>query len=122
MSSSTNNTQPETWLDAKGFLDAVFNELQPGQMVHDQHFNLVEAMSAIEIGDPKMDQGARLANSPDAALTFPQLLDKYAPVAVDPSKLLPVCDAMMAAEVTWHNSATLPQSLFSALYLHDIDR
>lgn len=126
MSSSTTSQPPPsettTWLDAKGFLDAVCKELKPGQMVHDEHFSLIEAMSAIEIGDPKMDQGARLANSPDATMTFPQLLDAYAPVALDPSKLLPVCDAMMAAEVTWYNGATLPQSLFSALYLHDLDR
>lgn len=110
------------WMDAKGFLDRVCNEMQPGEMLHGPHFSMTEAMSAIEIGDPKMDQGARLATSPDASLTFEQLLDTHAPTTLPAADVLGACDAMMAAEVAWHQGATMPQSLFSALYLHDLDR
>ena len=110
------------WMDAKGFIDTVCSEMQPGEMMHGPHFSMMEAMAAIEIGDPKMDQGARLATSPDASLTFAQLLDTHAPISLSAAGVLAACDAMLAAEVTWHQGATMPQSLFSALYLHDLAR
>lgn len=31
--------------------------LQEGELLHDDHFSLYEAMSAVEIGDPKLDAG-----------------------------------------------------------------
>lgn len=110
------------WMDVKETIEAVCNEMQPGEMMHGPHFSMTEAMAAIEIGDPKMDQGARLATSPDASLTFKQLLDTHAPTSLSAADVLAACDAMMAAEVTWHQGATMPQSLFSALYLHDLTR
>lgn len=30
---------------------------QEGELLHDDHFSLYEAMSAVEIGDPKLDAG-----------------------------------------------------------------
>lgn len=49
----------------------VFTELQLGELVHHQTlFGLLEAMSAIEMMDPKMDAGLRCNKNPEGPLTF----------------------------------------------------
>lgn len=46
-------------------------ELQLGELVHHQTlFGLLEAMSAIEMMDPKMDAGLRCNKDPEGPLTF----------------------------------------------------
>lgn len=46
-------------------------ELQLGELVHHQKlFGLFEAMSAIEMMDPKMDAGMCCNKNPDGPLTF----------------------------------------------------
>lgn len=46
-------------------------ELQLGELVHHQKlFGLFEAMSAIEMMDPKMDAGMRCNKNPSGPLTF----------------------------------------------------
>ena len=48
-----------TWQDVtSGFLDAC-DQLELGELLHDEMFGLFEAMSAIEMMDPKMDAGMR---------------------------------------------------------------
>lgn len=47
------------------------SELQLGELVHHQTlFGLLEAMSAIEMMDPKMDAGLRCNKDPEGPLTF----------------------------------------------------
>lgn len=45
------------WVPVAGLLEAASNELEVGQMLHTSVFSLFEAMSAVEIGNPKMDAG-----------------------------------------------------------------
>jgi hypothetical protein len=45
------------WVPLAGLLEAASNELEVGQMLHTSVFSLFEAMSAVEIGNPKMDAG-----------------------------------------------------------------
>lgn len=45
------------WVPIGRLLDAASAELRVGQMVHTSVFSLFEAMSAVEIGNPKMDAG-----------------------------------------------------------------
>lgn len=45
------------WVPMAGLLAATSSELQVGQLVHTSVFSLFEAMSAVEIGNPKMDAG-----------------------------------------------------------------
>jgi hypothetical protein len=46
------------WAPIGGLLAAAADELRVGQLVHASTFSLFEAMSAVEIGNPKMDAGA----------------------------------------------------------------
>lgn len=45
------------WAPMTGLLAAASRELEVGQLVHTSVFSLFEAMSAVEIGNPKMDAG-----------------------------------------------------------------
>jgi hypothetical protein len=47
------------WVSVSALLDAASSELKVGQLLHTSVFSLFEAMSAVEIGNPKMDAGGR---------------------------------------------------------------
>lgn len=52
--------------------------LELGELLHDDLFGLFEAMSAIEMMDPKMDAGMLCNRGNKAALTFEQAVEvKY---------------------------------------------
>uniref|UniRef100_A0A9I9CYP6 N-alpha-acetyltransferase 35, NatC auxiliary subunit n=1 Tax=Cucumis melo TaxID=3656 RepID=A0A9I9CYP6_CUCME len=45
------------WADVSPLLEAACRDLQDGELIHGETFNLFSAMSALEIMDPKMDSG-----------------------------------------------------------------
>jgi hypothetical protein len=45
------------WVPVAGLLDAASSQLEVGLLLHTSVFSLFEAMSAVEIGNPKMDAG-----------------------------------------------------------------
>lgn len=59
------------WVPVAGLLEAASSQLEVGQLLHTSVFSLFEAMSAVEIGNPKMDAGklmhTRLSLGPLAA-------------------------------------------------------
>lgn len=52
------------WVPLDGLLSAASQELEVGQLLHTSVFNLFEAMSAVEIGNPKMDAGRKVDRAP----------------------------------------------------------
>ena len=46
-----------TWVECTNVFKEGVKQLQIGQLLHNDQFGLFEAMSAIEIMDPKMDSG-----------------------------------------------------------------
>jgi hypothetical protein len=48
------------WVSVSALLDAASSELNVGQLLHTSVFSLFESMSAVEIGNPKMDAGGSL--------------------------------------------------------------
>lgn len=52
-----------------------FLDLELGELLHDQLFGLFEAMSAIEMMDPKMDAGMICNRGNKRALSFDQALE-----------------------------------------------
>jgi hypothetical protein len=48
------------WVSVSALLDAASSELNVGQLLQTSVFSLFEAMSAVEIGNPKMDAGGPL--------------------------------------------------------------
>ena len=51
----------EGWSDITELLSSAAAEMSLGEMVHGESFSLFEAMSALELMDPKMDSGMQSA-------------------------------------------------------------
>lgn len=64
-----------TWRDVtQEFMESV-KELELGELLHDNLFGLFEAMSAIEMMDPKMDAGMMCNRDSKHALTIDELIE-----------------------------------------------
>lgn len=107
------------WIDASTFISQVCTDLEVGQLVNGENFSLFEAMSALEIMDPKMDAG--MAGS--GVITLEDAIESgKAPISVSTSQLIDIMDHLLACEATWHRGHSLAQTVFSCLYLLDLDR
>jgi hypothetical protein len=107
------------WLDASPFLSSVCQELGVGELVHGENFSLFEAMSALEIMDPKMDAGMATTGFK----TFEEAIESgAAPIQVTVQQMVDIFDYMLACEATWQNGHALAQTVFSCLYLLNVER
>lgn len=107
------------WKDITGeFFDAV-KELDVGELQHVFLFGLFEAMSAIEMMDPKMDAGMKRNEEP-IPLTFESSVKSGAIQLNDISykDTIALVDSMYACLVSWLEGHSLAQTLFTCLYLH----
>ncbi|KAK9845848.1 hypothetical protein WJX81_004103 [Elliptochloris bilobata] len=102
------------WHDVQQLLASASEQLQLGELLHGEDFSLFEAMSAVEIGDPKLDAGLTVdyslpANRPPS--------DEAAPRWPSSAAALAVMDRLAALEATWHADHSLAQTVFTCLYL-----
>lgn len=107
------------WADVSPLLHAACQDLQDGDLIHADNFNLFAAMSALEIMDPKMDSGmASTYYSLDEAIE-----NGAAPVPISDDKtadvrcIIDIMDHILACEATWHKGHSLAQTVYSCLYL-----
>ncbi|KAF8461150.1 Mak10 subunit, NatC N-terminal acetyltransferase-domain-containing protein [Russula ochroleuca] len=98
------------------FLDAA-EDMEQGDVILTEDFTLYDAMSALEIGNPRMDSGLIL----DDEAKRPQ----FNPLTtLLPEEVCYILDRVIACEMEWHAGYTLPQTIYSCLYVHylaDID-
>eukprot|EP01027_Heterolobosea_sp_BB2_P010033 GEZU01014769.1.p1 GENE.GEZU01014769.1~~GEZU01014769.1.p1 ORF type:complete len:209 (-),score=28.24 GEZU01014769.1:27-593(-) len=109
------------WMDATSFLDEVSEVLEIGEMVHNDDFNLYEVMTAIEIMDPKMDVGC----SAEIKSIEERLEDGSLPIEEDKltiAQIIAIMDKIFITEMLYHRGYTMPQTIFTCLYLHNIDQ
>eukprot|EP00775_Hariotina_reticulata_P003404 gene3404-3677_t len=99
------------WVPVADLLDRASQELDVGQMLHTSVFSLFEAMSAVEIGNQKMDPGAR----PKGDLT--PLEQRPLQLELSQEQLLGVMDQLLCLEATWHNGGSLATTVYSSLYM-----
>lgn len=83
--------------------------LQVGHLIHGEAFSLFEAMSAVEMGNPKMDSGAQ---PPIAA---PQLSLEL-PTAFTSEELVRIMDHHLLLEASWFIGNSFMQTLHSCTY------
>lgn len=95
------------WNDVTDLFSKARDQLNVGEMIHLESFSLFASMSAIELGDPKMDIGC---GKPRA------VADVDIPQTLTLPELIVVMDNLFACELTWLNAHTLPQTVFSCLY------
>lgn len=115
----TTRDAADCWYDAQSVLHEITEQLQHGQMLQSEHFSLFEAMSAVEIGDPKMDAGLDTATAP----TPDALVDQgLAPLELSGSQLIATLDRLAAMQASWHSGNTIAQTVFVCLYMLKPDR
>ncbi|KAF5742014.1 Acetyltransferase putative isoform 1 [Tripterygium wilfordii] len=122
--SSIPASENTVWVDCSPLLDAACKDLQDGELVRGENFNLFAAMSALEIMDPKMDSGIVFKYySVDEAIQngaapIPISNDK----TVDVQCTIDIMDHLLACEATWHKGHSLAQTVFACIYLLRPDR
>ncbi|KAF8768223.1 N-alpha-acetyltransferase 35 like protein [Argiope bruennichi] len=107
------------WIDVTEEFFKATEELELGQLLHDDMFGLFEAMSAIEMMDPKMDAGMMCNRGNKKVLNFDQALkaDKLKIKDLTVEEQIGIIDATLACLVTWLEGHSLAQTVFTNLYL-----
>lgn len=119
---STTNEQPVyNWVDVTEDFRSACSVLKMDELVHDDLFGLFDAMSAIEIMDPKMDAGMVCKNSGREILQFKDAVEagKLKVKDFTPAELLGIVDELLACFITWLDGHSLIQTVFVCLYTHD---
>ncbi|XP_054724414.1 N-alpha-acetyltransferase 35, NatC auxiliary subunit-like [Uloborus diversus] len=119
MTDSCNKCCTLNWVDVTEEFFKATEELQLGELLHDDMFGLFEAMSAIEMMDPKMDAGMMCNRGSKKVLNFDQALKagklKIRDLTVN--EQIGIIDATLACLVTWLEGHSLAQTVFTNLYL-----
>jgi hypothetical protein len=97
-------------------LQRAAEQLDVGEMVQCGTFSLFEAMSAVEIGNPKMDAGAR------PQVERVPLQERPLPLDLTPPQLLSWMDRLLTLEATWHVGGAMAQTVYSSLHMMQIPR
>ncbi|KAJ8093388.1 N-alpha-acetyltransferase, non-catalitic subunit [Marasmius tenuissimus] len=93
------------------FVDAAAG-MEPGSMIVVDGFQLQDAMSAIEIGEPRLDTGMKLEN--DQKEPFHPLTPLL------PEEVCWIIDRAFAYEIEWHSGNTLSHTVFTLQYVHSL--
>lgn len=91
-----------------------------GELIHDDTFSLYEAMSAIEMMDPKMDAGMLCNRGVRQIKSFEQAVeDKILKLNYFGDKeIIGIIDTTFACLTTWLEGHSLAKTVFINLYLH----
>ncbi|XP_063769848.1 N-alpha-acetyltransferase 35, NatC auxiliary subunit isoform X3 [Pseudophryne corroboree] len=111
------------WIDiTQEFRDAC-SELKLGELLHDKLFGLFEAMSAIEMMDPKMDAGMIGNQVNRKVLNFEQAIKDGTIKIKDLTwpDLIGIMDTCFCCLITWLEGHSLAQTVFTCLYVHNPD-
>ncbi|KAI9025354.1 Mak10 subunit, NatC N-terminal acetyltransferase-domain-containing protein [Phycomyces nitens] len=100
------------WKDITEFLNEATNDFKVGQLVHLPSFTLFDAMSAIEIMDPKMDTGMVLAESEKGVFDVSK--------RISAPHLVWIMDRLLSYEMAWISGHSLSQTVFTCTYFHHI--
>ncbi|XP_074657806.1 N-alpha-acetyltransferase 35, NatC auxiliary subunit-like [Tubulanus polymorphus] len=109
------------WSEITSEFERASRDLELGELLHDANFGLFEAMSAIEMMDPKMDAGMLCNQTKRKVRSLEQAIDDKT-IAVDnltPEQLIGIMDATLCCLVTWLEGHSLAQTVFTNLYLHN---
>ncbi|KAK6312878.1 hypothetical protein J4Q44_G00162250 [Coregonus suidteri] len=112
------------WVDITHEFKGACKELNLGELLHDKfRFGLFEAMSAIEMMDPKMDAGMIGNQVNRKVLNFEQAVKDGAIRVRDLSfpELIGIMDTCFCCLITWLEGHSLAQTVFTCLYVHNPD-
>uniref|UniRef100_F1KY43 Protein MAK10 homolog n=1 Tax=Ascaris suum TaxID=6253 RepID=F1KY43_ASCSU len=102
----------------KEFL-AECSKMNLGELAKSSNFQLSEAMSAIELMDPKMDIGMVAF---DPSIRFENLVaaGRLNVTDMEPRELIATMDAMLVSLMSWLDGNSIAQTLLTCVCLHDV--
>ncbi|XP_018578871.1 N-alpha-acetyltransferase 35, NatC auxiliary subunit [Anoplophora glabripennis] len=111
---------PNNWADITDTFHEAVTDLKLGELLHDDLFGLFEAMSAIEMMDPKMDAGMLCNRGVRKMVSFDQAIqDKILKLdGFSEQEIIGITDSTLACLVSWLEGHSLAQTVFINLYLH----
>ncbi|XP_073402099.1 N-alpha-acetyltransferase 35, NatC auxiliary subunit isoform X3 [Dendrobates tinctorius] len=111
------------WIDITLEFKDACSELKLGELLHDKLFGLFEAMSAIEMMDPKMDAGMIGNQVNRKVLNFDQAIKDGNIKIKDLTwpDLIGIMDTCFCCLITWLEGHSLAQTVFTCLYVHNAD-
>lgn len=111
------------WRDITEEFRISVSQLQLGELLKTDQFTLLEAMSALELMDPKMDGGMIFKKVNRQILTLDQSIKagtiKVSNLELD--ELIGIIDDTFACLVTWLDGHSLAQTVMTNMYLHDTE-
>lgn len=106
--------------NVEAVLERIRLDLDVGQLFASPAFDLTNAMTAMEIGDPKMDPGMHRY---DQKTLSERIASGEAPVYFDNAiDMLAIMDRLLQLEIGWHDHYMLPQTVYTCLYMMDMER
>ncbi|XP_058830797.1 N-alpha-acetyltransferase 35, NatC auxiliary subunit isoform X2 [Topomyia yanbarensis] len=111
------------WKDISTEFFSCVKELKLGELIHDNMFGLFDAMSAIEMMDPKMDAGM-CCNKETTPLNFQTAVEsgKMKLTNLDSRECIGIIDAVYSCSVSWLEGHSMAQTVLTCLYLHHPDQ
>ncbi|KXJ83695.1 hypothetical protein RP20_CCG003124 [Aedes albopictus] len=111
------------WKEITSEFFGCVKELQLGELIHDNMFGLFDAMSAIEMMDPKMDAGM-CCNKEATPLNFQTAVEsgKMKLANLESRELIGIIDATYSCMVSWLEGHSMAQTVLTCLYLHQPDK
>ncbi|KAF8528155.1 Mak10 subunit, NatC N-terminal acetyltransferase-domain-containing protein [Hysterangium stoloniferum] len=97
------------FVDVTDFLQKSTEDMEPGELLSMEGFGLTDAMSALEIMDPRMDTG--ISDPPPS-------FDPNMPLL--PSEVCWMLDRSFAYEMSWHSGFALSQTVYALRYVHHL--
>ncbi|KAH9915240.1 Mak10 subunit, NatC N-terminal acetyltransferase-domain-containing protein [Epithele typhae] len=98
--------------DVTGLFVTAGQEMEPEEVILMDGMTLMDAMSAFEIGEPRLDSGMILEEQRRPPF------DPLAPLL--PEEVCWILDRTFACEMEWHSGKTLSQSVFTILFVHHL--
>jgi len=109
----------EEWVDISRVCDLAAEGMKLGEMIESPQFRLFDAMSAIEIMDPKMDSGFN--NSEDMTLDRAEAAGIISQ-SLTHEELITIWDQLLMYYLLWLEGHTIVQTCFCCLYLQDLKK
>lgn len=121
---STSTSHKVEWTDITEKFTKMVSKLNPGELVQEADFSLFDAMSAIELMDSKMDAALQWRTFRSYPRTLEEAIKKGFLKCSDhsPEELVGIMDEVLACIATWLEGHTLAQTVFTCMYLLDIDK
>lgn len=119
-------TNPPNKMDDFDFVDITdrfiraSNDMAPTELILAENLNLQDAMSAFEIGEPRLDTGLRGVplQIDGASQSIPQSPAFHPLDPLLPEEICWVLDTALSFEMEWHAGNVLAHTVFTFLYTH----